>query len=341
MADEAQHELNLAALETELVSHISGFKGPLNAEKFPGGQSNPTYLLQAANQRYVLRSQPQGKLLPSAHAVDREYKVLKALIDTTVPVARPYHLCENKDITGAMFYVMSYEQGDIYWDPALPKITPRARAEYFYELVDILATIHSVDVKQTGLTDFGKPGNYFERQVNRWSKQYRAAETEPNPSVEKLMQWLQAHCPEDDGNICLVHGDYRIDNVMFHKGTPRGQAVLDWELATLGHPMADLAYFCMCLRLPPSKQNGGLGGMDRSALSIPSEQELIAHYCQTRNIAAIDHWNFYLAFSFFRLAAIVQGVYKRALQGNASNQNALQMGQVVTVLAQMAESLID
>ncbi|BFM05947.1 phosphotransferase family protein [Halioxenophilus aromaticivorans] len=341
MAEDPPQNLDLKLLQQELEANVEGFSGLLTAKKFPGGQSNPTYLLTANNQQYVLRSQPPGKLLPSAHAVDREFKVIEALANSAVPVAQSVYFCENKAITGGLFYVMSYEQGDIFWDPALPGIPADGRADYFYELIDILAAIHSVDIEQAGLADFGKPGNYFERQLGRWCKQYRAAETEVNPSIEALIQWLQKHCPEDDGQACLVHGDYRIDNVVFYPGQAKGQAVLDWELSTIGHPMADLAYFCMCLRLPPTKHSSGLGGLDREKLHIPSEELLIQRYCQNRNKNALQHWNFYLAFSFFRLAAIVQGVYKRALQGNASNQNALQMGKLVTVLGQLAEQVID
>ncbi|MYM64420.1 phosphotransferase [Pseudomaricurvus sp. HS19] len=333
-------ELDVPLLGRYLESHVAGFHGLQSATKFSGGQSNPTFLLQADSGSYVLRRQPPGQLLRSAHAVDREFRVLQTLAPTEVPVARVWHLCEDPGVIGSMFYLMSYEQGDIFWDPALPDVPPAERAGYYREMIRILAAIHSVDVSRVGLADFGRPGNYFQRQLERWQQQYRAAETGNKPAMEQLMQWLQAHCPEDDGTVALVHGDFRLDNVIFHHGEARGQAVLDWELSTLGHPLADLAYFCMCLRLPPSQHGAGLGGLDRQGLGIPAESEIVAHYCKLRGIDTIEHWHFYLAFSFFRLASIVQGVYKRALAGNASNKNALEIGRLVDVLADMALGVI-
>lgn len=335
------HNLDLNRLETYLKDHIEGFEGPLTAEKFAGGQSNPTFLLSANSGKYVLRRKPSGQLLKSAHAVDREYAVIQALKDTRVPVAHPFCLCEDDSVIGSMFYVMSYEDGRIFWDPALPELEQGERTHLFDELISVLANIHNVDVDKVGLSNYGKPDSYFERQLGRWSKQYRASETEHLPAMEKLMDWLKANMPADDGQRSLIHGDYRLDNIIFHPTEPRALAVLDWELSTLGHPLADLAYFCMCLRLPPQGNIKGLAGLNREALGIPDESQIIARYCELRGIDNIDHWVFYLAFSFFRLAAIAQGVLKRALDGNASNENALQAGKMAGVLAELAVTMIE
>jgi len=341
MSPDNKNNLDINTLASALPEQIPGFSGLQSARKFTGGQSNPTYLLQADSGQYVLRRQPPGNLLKSAHAVDREFRVLKALANSAVPVARALYLCEDTSVIGSLFYVMSYEPGDIFWDPALPEIEKEQRIDYYREIIRIMAAIHDVNVEHAGLADYGKPGNYFARQTARWTQQYRAAETEQKPAVDRLIHWLEKNCPEDDGSVSLVHGDFRLDNIIFHRGEARGQAVLDWELSTLGHPLADLAYFCMCLRLPPSQHSKGLGGLNREALAVPSEAEIIALYCGARGIDSIGRWNFYLAFSFFRLAAIVQGVYQRALQGNASNTNALDIGKLVDVLAIMACELID
>lgn len=336
------HSFDENRLATYLENQLDGFKGPLSAEKFSGGQSNPTFLLSAESGQYVLRRKPPGKLLKSAHAVDREYAVLCALENTPVPVAKPYCLCEDLSVIGSMFYVMSHEQGRIFWNMALPDLNMEDRAPIYHELVRVLATIHDVDVAEVGLGLYGKPGNFFERQLDRWTKQYRAAETEHFPSMEKLIDWLQKNLPSDAGQTCLIHGDYRLDNMIFHPTKPKAMAVLDWELSTLGHPMADLAYFCMCLRLPAVGSIQGLAGVDRAAVGIPKEEEIISHYCELRNIDKIDHWVFYLAFSFFRLASIAQGVYKRALNGNASHENALQRGaRSAATLADLAVTLIN
>ncbi len=331
-------ETRLAAwLETA----IDGFRGPLTLEKFSGGQSNPTFLLRAASGDYVLRRQPPGVLLKGAHAVDREYRVLVALQDSSVPVARAHHLCLDPSVIGSMFYLMSFEQGRIFWDPALPTLPREQRAPLYGELIRVLAALHDVDVDAVGLGDYGRPGNYFERQIGIWTKQYRAAETGSIAAMETLIAWLPAHLPQDDGQRSLVHGDYRLDNLIFDQAEPRVLALLDWELSTLGHPLADLAYFCMCLRLPSNGHISGLAGKDRAALGIPTEFDLMANYCALRGIGAIDDWHFYLAFSFFRLAAILQGVLKRAQDGNASSDQALQVGQMAGQLAQLAVELIE
>lgn len=328
-------------LTSYLETRIEGFMGPIRAEKFSGGQSNPTFLLTTPDCKYVLRRKPPGQLLKSAHAVDREYRVQEALLETPVPVARPYCLCEDDTVIGSMFYIMSYEPGRIFWDPALPELERLQRGPIFDEMIRILAAMHSVDIEGIGLTDYGKQGNYFERQMDRWTKQYRAAETERIEAVEILVDWLKKSMPGDDGEISLIHGDYRLDNVIFHPSKPEALAILDWELSTLGHPMADLAYFCMCLRLPTVGTVKGLKGKDRLALGVPSESEIVERYCQVRGINGIDHWTFYIAFSFFRLAAICQGVLKRALNGNASSDKALQVGSMVPVLTKMALEAIN
>ncbi len=338
---EKNHAIDEKSLASYLERHIAGFTGPVRAEKFSDGQSNPTFLLTAKSGRYVLRRKPSGTLLPSAHAVDREYRVLEALADTDVPVAQAFHLCEDDAVIGSMFYVMSFEQGKVYWDPSLPEFSKADRGVIYDEIIRVMAALHDVDINAVGLDDYGKPGNYFERQINRWSKQYRASETEVIPAMDKLIDWLNANLPEDNAGACLIHGDYRLDNLMLHESDRRIIAVLDWELSTLGNPLADLAYFCMGLRLPKTAHSNGLAGMDRQALGIPSEEMIVARYCELRGVEKIDHWDFYLVFSYFRLAAIAQGVYKRALGGNASNENAAQLGKMVQALAAMAIDLVD
>lgn len=333
--------LDTVKLAAYLETRIDGFQGPLTAEKFAGGQSNPTFLLKARSGDYVLRRQPPGALLKGAHAVDREYRVLDALRDSGVPVAHAYHLCEEREVIGSMFYVMRFEQGRIFWDPALPELPREQRAPLYSASIRVLATLHAVDVHAVGLGDYGRAGNYFERQVGIWTRQYRAAETGTIEAMETLIAWLPANLPADDGQLSIVHGDYRLDNLIFHPTEARVLAVLDWELSTLGHPLADLAYFCMCLRLPSGAHISGLADKNRAQLGIPDEAELVAQYCALRGIGAIDNWPFYLAFSFFRLAAILQGVLKRALDGNASSDQAVPVGQMAGQLAQLAVALIE
>jgi len=322
-----------------LLANLPGFKGPLQSRKFAGGQSNPTYLLTSASGQYVLRRKPPGELLASAHAVDREFRVLQALQHSDVPVARPLLLCEDDSIAGSMFYLMEYVEGRIFWDPVLPDSSPQERGQLFREMLRVLAAIHDINLETSGLSDFGKPGNYFERQISRWSKQYRATETEHLAEMEHLLQWLPTHLPADDGQVSLIHGDFRIDNLIFHPQQARALAVLDWELSTLGHPLADLAYFCMCLRLPRTERIKGLAGMPIEELGIPNEQVMVEHYCRLRDLPGIDHWHFYLAFSMFRLSAICQGVMKRSLDGNAANQDAVSTGRMARPLAELGASL--
>jgi len=334
-------QLDITRLVRYLESHVPGFKGPVDVNKFAGGQSNPTFRLIARSGHYVLRCQPPGELLKSAHAVDREFRVLSSLWGTAVPVAHPYHLCEDRDVIGSMFYVMSFEDGRIFWDPALPDLPKHDRAICYDVVLQTMAALHDVDVDAVGLADYGRPGNYFERQIGVWTKQYRAAETERLDAMETLIDWLPKACPDDTGRPALVHGDFRIDNLMFARDGYRVRAVLDWELSTLGNPLADLAYFCMCLRLPSDGLVPGLTGHDCAELGIPDEATIVARYCELRGIEPIRDWNFYLAFSFFRFAAIAQGVKARALQGNASNSKALQVGDMTRSLADEAVRVID
>ena len=335
------NQLDAEKLAAYLGDKIEGFEGPLEAEKFAGGQSNPTYLLKARSGQYVLRRQPPGQLLKSAHAVDREFRVLSALAATDVPVARAYHLCEDRSVIGSMFYVMSFEAGRIFWDPTLPEIAVGERAAYYEAILRSMAAMHDVDIEAVGLGDFGRPGNYFERQIGVWTKQYRAAETGRLEAMETLIEWLPAHCPPNDDKQVLVHGDFRIDNMIFDPDKPEVIAILDWELATLGNPLADLAYFCMCLRLPPDGHIPGLMGMDRRELGIPDEARMVRRYCELRGIPEIENWNFYLAFSFFRLAAIAQGVKKRAIDGNASSAQARKVGEMVVPLSRLGVALAE
>jgi len=306
-----------------------------SAEKFAGGQSNPTYLLQAEEGQYVLRSKPKGKLLKSAHAVEREFRVMEALAHSPVPVPSVLCLCEDLEVIGAVFFVMSYEDGPIFWDPALPELNLDERGTLYRDEIRVLAALHSLDPTGIGLTDFGRPGSYFERQIKRWTGQYRASETTSIGAMESLMLWLSQHTPDDDGQSALIHGDYRLDNLIMTYEKTSIQAVIDWELSTLGHPFADLAYFCMCLRMPNHEQIRGLAGVDRPALGIPEESEIVRQYCTLRGIEVISNWPFYLAFSFFRLAAICQGVLKRALDGNASSEQAVKVGALTPLLAEM------
>jgi aminoglycoside phosphotransferase (APT) family kinase protein len=335
--------LDTQSLGVYLTQHIPGFQGPVHAEKFAGGQSNPTFkLTDVTGQNYVLRRKPPGELLKSAHAVDREFRVISALRDTDVPVPKTHVLCEDDAIIGSMFYVMEYKEGRILWDPQLPEAADNAERAATYDAMNqTLAALHNVDVDAVGLTDFGRPGNYFERQLGRWSKQYRASETRHIASMESLMPWLAARMPEDDGTVSLVHGDYRLDNMMFHPTEPRVIALLDWELSTLGHPLADLANQCMAWMLPREGRIKGLGGVDRAALGIPTDEAYIARYCERTGRDGIDNWNFYLVFSLFRLAAILQGIVKRAQIGTASSAEADSEGDAVGQLADLAMMLTD
>ncbi len=338
----AAEPLPLANLGTWLEKHLNGFQGLQSATKFNSGQSNPTFMLEARSGRYVLRRKPHGPLLASAHAVDREYRVISALAETNVPVPRALLLCSDDSVIGSMFYVMEFLDGRTLWDHALPGFSNQQRAAIYAELNRVLAALHSVNVAAVGLADYGRPGNYYSRQISRWLRQYRASATGKSESMEKLIAWLESHVPPDDGRSALVHGDYRLDNVMFDRHDERAIGVLDWELSTLGHPFADLAYQCAQWRFPHDTDlMPGLGGVDRSSLGIPTEEEYVAMYCRRMGVDHIDHWNFYLAVSYFRLAAICQGVYKRGLDGNASSVLAPRYGHLAEYIARTACGLFD
>jgi aminoglycoside phosphotransferase (APT) family kinase protein len=333
---------DIATLGPYLERHVAGFRGLREITKFNTGQSNPTFRLDAESGRYVLRAKPPGELLKSAHQVDREYRVMKALAGSAVPVARMLHLSGEDSPLGRMFYVMEFVEGRIFWDPALPEAADNAERAAIYDSMNAtLAALHDVDIAAVGLSDFGKPGSYFERQLSRWTSQYRASETGTVKDMDDLIAWLERSLPADDGQVALVHGDYRLDNMMFAPDRPQVIALLDWELSTLGHPFADIAYQCMQWRLPHGTGFKGLGGVDRKAIGLPTEEEYVAAYCRRRGIDGIGNWTFYLCFSFFRLAAICQGVYKRALDGNASNpEKAKTYGQAVTLLSGLAAEQI-
>ncbi|MEJ2385579.1 MAG: phosphotransferase family protein [Xanthomonadales bacterium] len=334
---------DVASLDLDRVAeHLGGRFGALHsAEKFSGGQSNPTFRLVTSEGAFVLRRQPPGTLLRSAHAVDREFRVMDALAGTPVPVPKVYHLCEDPDVIGSSFFVMEFCDGRIFWDAALPGIAAAERRAIYDETNRVLAQLHAVDFEEVGLGDFGPRSNYYERQYHRWKGQYEASETHAITPMNELIAWLGANRPPDDGRVSLVHGDYRLDNLVFHPDRPEIVAVLDWELSTLGHPLADLAYTCMLLRMPANaKPVGGLAGLDLAALGIPDERAFVARYVERTGIDPGDDWPFYLAFSIFRLAAIVQGVVKRAADGNASNRHAARLDGMVESLSRMALGIV-
>jgi aminoglycoside phosphotransferase (APT) family kinase protein len=336
----AQHAFDQDRLAAWMQAHVAGIAGPIEVQQFAGGQSNPTFLVQSADHRYVLRRKPPGKLLPSAHAVDREYRVITALAGTEVPVAKAFALCEDATVIGTAFYVMDYVEGRLFWDAALPEVAAPQRRAIYEEMTRVIAALHSVDYRAVGLGDYGKPGRYIERQVARWTQQYRASQTESIDAVERLIDWLPKHIPEDE-QTSIVHGDYRLDNAIFHPHEPKILAVLDWELSTLGHPLVDLAYLCMRYHLSAA-QFRGLGGVDFAALQIPSEAECVADYCRRRGRAPVPprDWTYYLAFNMFRLTGILQGVLARAIQGNASSVSALEAGRRARPLAEQAWTLV-
>ena len=335
-------EIDKIALNSYLKIHVDNFDSLVSIEKFGTGQSNPTYKLTTHKSKYVLRAKPPGELLKSAHAVDREYRVIKALKNTDVAVPKVYFLAnDNDNPLGRMFYIMEYLPGRIFWDPSVPEVDKATRTGLYHSMCQILADLHSVDINKVGLSDFGKPGNYFARQTDRWVKQYRISRLNEEPVMEIVISFLEDCLPVDDGQISLVHGDYRLDNMIFEKNSAKIIGLLDWELSTLGHPLADLAYQCMQWRLPYSSGMRGLNGLNRLELGIPDEETYVEKYCKIRGISKIDNWNFYLVFSFFRLAAILEGVVMRAREGNASNpERAKKMALAIPILASMAEQLI-
>lgn len=333
-------DLDLARLEPWLREQIPSLDAALSVEKFAGGQSNPTFKLSAGDTHYVLRRKPPGELLASAHAVDREFRVLDALRDTDVPVPNAIALCTDDSVIGSMFYVMEHLEGRIFWDPAVPEVNNEERTAIYDEMNRVLAALHRVNVDTVGLTDYGKPGNYYARQIGRWTKQYRASETEVVAEMEALIDWLPNHIPEGDETVALVHGDYRLDNMIFHPREPRVIGILDWELSTIGDPLADLAYQLMAWRFPREGGISGLEGLDRSSLGLPSDEDYIAAYCHRTGRDGIDNWPFYMAFCFFRIAAILQGIKKRAQIGTASSAEADSRAIMVGPLAALGAACI-
>ena len=339
----AQHRIDETALARWLQQHMPGFEGSLQVEMFKGGQSNPTYKLITPSAHYVMRAKPGpvAKLLPSAHAIEREFRVMQALQGTEVPVAHMHVLCEDESVIGRAFYVMEFVQGRVLWDQELPGMTPAQRRDIYLELNRVLAALHTVPYRERGLETYGRPGNYFERQIGRWSKQYQASITQPIPEMDKLIEWLPSHMPDSARAelTSIVHGDYRLDNVIFHPTEPRILAVLDWELSTLGHPLADFSYNCMAWHIPPGTFRG-IGGLDLPALGIPSESEYIRLYCDRTGLATpaslAQDWNFYLAYNMFRIAAILQGIAKRVESGTASSEEAVSAGARARPMAEMA-----
>jgi aminoglycoside phosphotransferase (APT) family kinase protein len=335
---------DIAALAAYLDQHLPGFKGPLTAEIFKGGQSNPTYKLITPTASYVMRAKPGpvAKLLPSAHAVEREFKVMQGLQGTDVPVPRMYCLCEDESVIGRAFYVMEFVEGRVLWDQSLPGMTNPQRGEIYNEMNRVVAALHKVKFADRGLADYGKPGNYFERQIGRWSKQYAASITQPIAEMDSLIQWLPVNIPasaRDESMVSIVHGDFRLDNLLFHPTEPRVLAVLDWELSTLGHPLADFSYHCMAWHIPPGAFRG-IGGLDVVSLGIPTETDYIRLYCERTGLATPEalkaDWNFYMAYNLFRIAAILQGIAKRVEAGTASSAQAVSSAAGAPLLAKMA-----
>ena len=341
----SRQQFSLDALAAWMMTHVGGFNGPLHIEQFKGGQSNPTFKLITPAMTYVMRTKPgpAAKLLPSAHAIEREFRVMAALGNAAVPVAKMIALCEEESVIGRAFYIMQFVEGRVLWNPALPDMTMAERAAIFDEMNRIIARLHQVDFAAIGLADYGKAGNYFERQIARWSKQYRASETEKIDAMDKLIEWLPLHIPPGE-ETSIVHGDYRLDNLIFHPTKPRMLAILDWELSTLGHPLADFAYHCMAWHVPPSAFRG-LAGLDLVALGIPDFKSYVASYCQRTGRSGIDNFEYYLAYNMFRMAGILQGIMKRVVDGTAASEQALAMGKAARPLAELgwkvAEKLIN
>lgn len=340
----ASHQFSVAALQAYLEQHLEGFSAPLTVEQFKGGQSNPTYKLITPGCAYVMRTKPgpATQLLPSAHAIEREFRVMRALYGSGVPVAQMHLLCEDETVIGRAFYVMEFVDGRVLWDQSLPGMTPPQRAAVYDEMNRVIAALHSVDPVAVGLGDYGKPGNYFERQIGRWSKQYLASVTGANPAMDRLLAWLPANIPpgaRNESEVAIVHGDYRMDNLMFHPDQPKVMAVLDWELSTIGHPLADFSYHCMSWHIPPGTFRG-IAGLDHAALGIPAEQDYVQRYCERtgRTDAAqlAQDWNFYLAYNLFRIAAIAQGIAKRVENGTAASAQAKATGAAAPALSDLA-----
>ncbi len=334
------HRFDLDPLDEYMLSHVEGFQGPLRVRQFRGGQSNPTYLLESPSGRYVLRRKPPGKLLKSAHAVDREYRVISALYAADFPVPRPYVLCEDDEVIGTMFFIMEFVEGRIFWELDMPQSNRDERRAIYDHANRTIADLHNIEFEKVGLTDFGKPGNYFSRQISRWSKQYVASETEKIAAMDKLMQWLPEHIPDDD-SAAIVHGDFRLDNMIIHPKEPRIVAILDWELSTIGHPLGDFTYHLMAWQLPEiGIGSTGLKGKDLKALGIPSEEEYVALYCdRTGREHGIANRDFYSAYNFFRIAAILQGIAGRVRDGTAASVHAERAANAVAPLAELGWQL--
>jgi aminoglycoside phosphotransferase (APT) family kinase protein len=339
-----QQAFDTDALCVWLEASLPGFKGPLSVESFKGGQSNPTYKLIAASGTYVMRAKPGpvAKLLPSAHAIEREFAVMSGLQGTDVPVPRMHCLCEDESVIGRAFYIMEFMPGRILWDQTLPGMTVTERGAVYAEMNRVIAALHKVKFAERGLAGFGKPGNYFERQIGRWSRQYVASITLPIPEMDELIAWLPQHIPamaRAEHMVSIVHGDFRLDNMIFHPDEPRILAVLDWELSTLGHPLADFSYHCMSWHIPPGSFRG-IGGLDHAELGIPLEDEYIDLYCKRSGITTLEalkkDWNFYLAYNMFRIAAILQGIAKRVEDGTASSAQAKASGAGARPMAELA-----
>jgi len=326
------HEIERESLERYLAQHLANFRAPLQIRQFEGGQSNPTYLLRTPDRDYVLRKKPPGQLLPSAHQVEREYRVMTALGGSAIPVPHTELLCADESIIGTPFFVMHCVDGRVFRQPHLPGVPEQDRAAMYDDMADVLARLHQVDIAAAGLADYGKPGNYYARQISRWSQQYLAAKTDDIPSMDRLMEWLPAHIPPGD-DTAIVHGDYRVENLIFHPVEPRVIAIVDWELSTLGHPLADLAYNCLTYHLAPEALGRADGG-DVDRRGLPSETDYVAAYCRRTGRSGVPDWHFYLAFSMFRLASILQGVYARGLHGNAASAHALQRGAAARQIAE-------
>jgi len=334
---DARHRLDVGALDAWMAVHVEGYAGPPEVRQFKGGQSNPTYQLITPRRKYVLRRKPPGKLLPSAHAVDREFKVISALFPTGFPVARPFALCTDDAVLGTWFYVMDMVEGRVIWDGAMPDSQPAERSAVYAAMIAALAQLHTTDVAHVGLSDFGKPGNYFGRQIDRWTKQYVASVTQDIPAINKLIDWLPKTLPADD-RTSIVHGDYRLDNMILHPTEPRVAAVLDWELSTLGNPLADFSYLLMNWAMPQEGGRSGLAGLDLKALGIPTIDEAVAQYCNATGRDGLPELDWYFAYNTFRLAAICQGIAGRVRDGTASSPQALSMAARVPLLAAAAET---
>ncbi len=330
------HRFDAASLERFMAREVAGFSGPLAVEQFKGGQSNPTYKLTTPGRAYVLRRKPPGKLLPGAHAVDREYRVIDALGRQGFPVAKALALCLDEAVIGTPFYIMDMVEGRIFWDPSFSQVGASERPAYFDAMNRTIAALHTIDPVAAGLGDYGKPGNYFERQIARWSKQYLSDEEAGRvPSMDRLVEWLPQNIPADEGEARIIHGDYRCDNMIFHPAEPRVLAVLDWELSTLGHPLADFSYHLMMYRMPVGLTSG-LAGMDLAQLNIPSEANYVAAYCERTGRSGIENLDFYIAFNMFRLAAIIHGIKGRAARGTAASAHADTMAATLEPLADLA-----